>query len=75
MKDTLDRMINESSELREKIDKLETFINSKTIGEFAQLDPEIQYAIRSQRVHMIKYERALNTCIDLLTEEIKASKL
>lgn len=75
MKDILDRMINESSELREKIDKLETFINSKTVGEFAQLDPEMQYAIRSQRAHMIKYERALNKRIELITEEIKASNL
>lgn len=75
MSNTLDRMINESSELREKIDKLEAFINSKTVGEFAQLDPEMQCAIRSQRVHMIEYERALNKRIDLITEKIKASNL
>ena len=75
MKDTLDRMSNESSELREKIDKLEAFINSKTVGEFAQLDPEMKYEIRSQRVHMIEYERALNKRIDLITEKIKASSL
>lgn len=75
MRDTLDRMINESSELREKIDKLEAFINSKTVGEFAKLEPEMQCAILSQRVHMIEYERALNKRIDLITEKIKASKL
>ena len=66
MKDFVKRMITERDELKERIDKLEKFINQVDNGNAKVLDYEFD-AMRGQLDYMEKYYVILNTRIGFHT--------